>query len=102
MSACLVVDPTRAVIGHGGDNRAYLLSDGHLTALTRDHTAAPHMLTRNLGREYGVLPDMLELALKPGGPKPVRFSAKRDSRGVPEPPQRELFALRRRDLRPAT
>jgi protein phosphatase len=66
LSACLVVDRTRAVIGHAGDSRAYLLRDGHLTAPTRDHTAAPHMLTRNLGREYGVLPDLRELALKPG------------------------------------
>jgi protein phosphatase len=64
--ACLVVDPTYAVIAHAGDSRAYLLRDGQLTALTSDHTAAPHMLTRNLGREYGVHPDLRELALSTG------------------------------------
>jgi PPM family protein phosphatase len=64
--ACLIVDPKRAVIGHAGDSRAYLLRDGQFTALTRDHTAAPHMLTRNLGREYGVRPDVIEVPLRPG------------------------------------
>jgi serine/threonine protein phosphatase PrpC len=64
--ACLVVDPTRVVIGHAGDSRAYLLRGGELTALTRDHTSAPHLLTRNLGREYGVNPDLVEVSLTPG------------------------------------
>ena len=83
--ACLVVEPTHVVIGHAGDSRAYLLRDGKLRALTRDHTVAQrlvdagalrvdeaescpqkHFLTRNIGREYGVQPDVLELELKQG------------------------------------
>lgn len=79
--ACLVVGPTRVVIGHAGDSRAYLLRGSELIALTRDHTVAQrlmdsgqrnidemtrHMLTRNLGREYGVCPDLLEQTLEPG------------------------------------
>jgi protein phosphatase len=83
--ACLVVEPTHVVIGHAGDSRAYLLRDGKLRALTRDHTVAQrlvdagalrvdevescpqkHFLTRNLGREYGVQPDVLDLELKQG------------------------------------
>lgn len=64
--ACLVVDPTYAVIAHAGDSRAYLLRGGEFTALTHDHTSAPNRLTRNLGREYGVQPDVVEVLLKPG------------------------------------
>jgi serine/threonine protein phosphatase PrpC len=83
--ACLVIEPTHVVIGHAGDSRAYLLRDGKLGALTRDHTVAQrlvdagalrademessaqrHLLTRNLGREYGVGPDVLELKLERG------------------------------------
>jgi len=83
--ACLVIELTRVVVGHAGDSRAYLLRDGELAALTRDHTVAQrlvdervlssdemarsphrHLLTRNLGRGYGVHPDVLEQSLKPG------------------------------------
>jgi protein phosphatase len=82
--ACLVVDPTRVVIGHLGDSRAYLLRDGKLAALTRDHTVVQelvdagelkrseiahsphrHMLTRCLGH-LRVHPDVVEQTLKPG------------------------------------
>jgi len=83
--ACLVIEPTHVVIGHAGDSRAYLLRDGKLEALTRDHTVAQrlvdagalraeemescpqrHLLTRNLGQGYGVGPDVLELKLERG------------------------------------
>jgi serine/threonine protein phosphatase PrpC len=83
--ACLVAAPTRVVIAHAGDSRAYMLRDGQLEAMTRDHTVAQrlieagtlrlddressphrHVLTRNLGRDHGVLADVVEHALKPG------------------------------------
>lgn len=83
--ACLVVEPARVVVGHAGDSRAYLLRDGKLAALTRDHTVAQrlvdtgvlsiddldssphrHQLTRNLGRAYDAYPDIVEQTLRPG------------------------------------
>lgn len=83
--ACLELDETHVVIGHAGDSRAYLLRDGHLQELTRDHTVARgwyeegkftaeeaaqsflrNMLTRNLGDEHGVQADLLELELQAG------------------------------------
>jgi PPM family protein phosphatase len=82
--ACLVVDPTRVVIGHVGDSRAYLLRDGRLAALTRDHTVVQamvdvgelsldaagryperHALTRCVGNPRGD-PDVAEHRLRPG------------------------------------
>jgi len=84
--ACLVVDSTRVVVAHAGDSRAYLLRDGELTALTRDHTVAQelvdagqlsprsvrrspkrHRLTRALGRTRVALRvDVREQPLRPG------------------------------------
>lgn len=83
--ACLILDPARVVVGHAGDSRAYLLRNGELAALTRDHTVAQrlvdagalrsdeaersphrHMLTRNLGRAYSAGPDIVEQTLAPG------------------------------------
>jgi serine/threonine protein phosphatase PrpC len=43
---------------HAGDTRAYLLREGHLSALTQDHTLAhpdmSHVLTRAVGMEPGL------------------------------------------------
>ena len=83
--ACLVVDPTRAVIGHVGDSRAYLLRQGRLQSLTRDHTIVEELvdrgvlgaeeaerhpyknvLSRNLGARPETRVDILELEIKPG------------------------------------
>jgi protein phosphatase len=82
--ACLVADPTRVVVGHVGDSRAYLLRDRNLAALTRDHTVAQelvdageytperaarsigkNMLRRHLG-DLRVQPDVVEQTLRPG------------------------------------
>ncbi|HTM19759.1 MAG TPA: protein phosphatase 2C domain-containing protein [Kofleriaceae bacterium] len=42
--ACLMMDERRAVIGHVGDSRAYLVRDGRLQLLTRDHTVVAELL----------------------------------------------------------
>jgi len=83
--ACLVIDPKHAVIAHVGDSRAYLLRDGRLQALTRDHTIVEdlvdrgllaaeeaerhpykNVLSRNLGARAEARVDVLELELRPG------------------------------------
>lgn len=74
----------RALVAHVGDSRAYLLRDGTLTPLTRDHSAVEeslrqgrltpeqaavhpdrHVLTRALGTEPVVAPDLSAHLLRP-------------------------------------
>jgi serine/threonine protein phosphatase PrpC len=83
--ACLIESEHRAVIGHVGDSRAYLLRGGRLIQLTRDHTivaelvdrgaisaedaeqhAYKNVLSRNLGAKAQAKVDFNELELKPG------------------------------------
>ena len=83
--ACLMIDPTHVVIAHVGDSRAYLLRDGRLQVLTRDHTIVEELvergllsaeeaerhpyknvLSRNLGGKPEARVDRLELELRPG------------------------------------
>jgi protein phosphatase len=83
--ACIVVGLTKAVIGHVGDSRAYLLRGGRLLALTRDHTIVEELvdrgllaaeeaerhpyknvLSRNLGSKPDTKVDLVEIELKPG------------------------------------
>lgn len=46
--AVLVTDEDRVVVAHVGDSRAYLLRDGRLQALTRDHTIVEELVDRGL------------------------------------------------------
>lgn len=83
--ACLLPDPRHAIIGHVGDSRAYLLRDGRLQALTRDHTIVEELvergmlppeeaerhpyknvLSRNLGARPDCKVDLLDLELRAG------------------------------------
>ena len=79
-----VVDGTRALVAHVGDSRAYRLRDNELTAITKDHSAvqelvdeglmtaaqartAPdrHVVTRAIGAEQTLRPDVRELKVLP-------------------------------------
>ncbi len=83
--ACLMIEPTSALIGHVGDSRAYLFRDGDLTMLTHDHTLGQELvdqgklpagdgmltlfnnsLTRYLGETNSAQADMRELSLRAG------------------------------------
>lgn len=79
----LVVDGQRAHLAHVGDSRAYLLRDGIITRLTRDHTVVqqeidagritpalakrlPNMLTQSVGYQGRVEPDTSTRIMEPG------------------------------------
>jgi len=83
--ACLVVDPAHIVVCHVGDSRAYLLREGRLQAVTRDHTIVAELverglltseeaerhpyknvLSRNLGAKAEARVDTVMLEVKPG------------------------------------
>jgi protein phosphatase len=46
--ACLVTDVQHAIVAHVGDSRAYLLRNGRLLLLTRDHTIVEELVDRGL------------------------------------------------------
>ncbi len=80
----LLLSDRAAYIGHIGDSRVYLVRDGTITQLTRDHTYAEqlrregveqstenatnydHMLTRCLGVRSQITPDTFFLEVHPG------------------------------------
>jgi len=50
-SVLALVDGRRVTIAHAGDSRAYLMRDGQLSRLTRDHTVVQRMLDKNMLNE---------------------------------------------------
>jgi serine/threonine protein phosphatase PrpC len=54
----------RATIAHVGDSRAYVLADGALHPLTRDHGLGGY-ITQALGLDRLIAPDILQLDLAP-------------------------------------
>lgn len=84
MTAC-VVDGTNLAIAHVGDSRAYLLHHGKLQQLTRDHSLVADMveagrlteeearvhpnrsiITRAIGSDPNMRPDLYEITASPG------------------------------------
>jgi len=76
----LLVTPTRVIAANVGDSRIYLIRDGHIERLSKDHTIVSeqveqgamteeeaatsplkHILTRNLGSSEEVEPEVFEL-----------------------------------------
>jgi PPM family protein phosphatase len=59
------IDDGQATIAHVGDSRAYLLADGELRALTRDHGIGGY-ITQALGLDRVVAPDVVHIDLSAG------------------------------------
>jgi PPM family protein phosphatase len=59
------VDEGQATVAHVGDSRAYLLADGALRALTRDHGIGGY-ITQALGLDRVVAPDVVHVDLSAG------------------------------------
>ncbi len=68
--AVLIVKSTTASIFHVGDSRIYLIRDGEITQLTKDHRLIfdrnKSSLARAMGGEYEVNPDYSSLAVQAG------------------------------------
>ena len=81
--SCLLLSGGHALVGHVGDSRIYLMRDGELQLITRDHTVAQrkvdegvlrpedadrdpsaHALTRSIGGNASVSVDLREIALR--------------------------------------
>jgi protein phosphatase len=59
------VDAGQVTVAHVGDSRAYLLADGGLRPLTRDHGIGGY-ITQALGLDRAVTPDVVHLELAAG------------------------------------
>lgn len=81
----VLIDGERAVMGHVGDSRLYLMRGGRLEQISTDHTLAAelyrggvitrehierhphsHVLTRNIGTQSSVMVETLRLEVHPG------------------------------------
>jgi PPM family protein phosphatase len=83
--ACMMISASRAIIAHVGDSRAYVLREGALKLITRDHTVVDELvlrgsiteeeaerhpyknvLSRNLGAKPEPIVDVQEFSVQPG------------------------------------
>jgi protein phosphatase len=97
-----LIEDDRAVVGWAGDSRAYLLRDGRLAPVTRDHSVVQelidsaslseaeaaahpeaHVVTRAIGVGEEAWPEFIEIALREGDQ--LLLCSDGLSRCVPEP-----------------